>query len=677
WKPLVDGLKCVVDAVDKIATAILRQKGLDEDVQRLMQCLEQTFTDLRTIEDLEVRCHDDQQASIMSRTLQQSYECGLFIQEYARDTSFWKRLVKNAITNERKTLSDRYISTLDDLKKAFISRTIVTTKVVVIQVADEVKGLSERFDAFGMYHTCYYASTMSLIILDARDLLREVPYAEGVWYDSNERPGCLQGTRARFLEAITKWANDPLSPSMLVLFGQAGMGKSTIAREIAQRFDAMTLGRNPRRSSRLEPYLLVTTLARNLASSHPSFRRSLVEVLRKLDPQVLHTRNCTTLFTHLLLNPLKNLHHLGPIVVVIDALDECGNELDCKALSSVLILAAVQLPSNFRFMVTARPETIFEEAFKEKPNISTLRMDDDRLADTSSDIQRYVRESLPPFVSPALGFSDAQCNQLAHAAGNLFQWAAVACVFITKPPHGLTSNDCFRQLLNNEHQNHVQKSLDELYDVVLHNIFPQFDNTLIAKRFRLVMGQLLASCEPLSRKAMAARIHAFELQEGSKDVVEESVDAILIHMGPLLGNVHVDNRPISLLHASFIDFLTQSKRSGIFTIDLHDVHRQLAHACLRLMHRDLVFNIAHLETSFKRNRDVLDLDTRVRHFISSHLLYACQYWDDHLENTHFDPELFSLVRKLLEDKFLSWLEVLSLTRKISLAIPAFASLKIW
>jgi hypothetical protein len=47
------------------------------------------------------------------------------------------------------------------------------------------------------------------------------------------------GTRVAFLDFIIDWVNNPASERGLVLFGQAGMGKSLIAHEIARLFDEM------------------------------------------------------------------------------------------------------------------------------------------------------------------------------------------------------------------------------------------------------------------------------------------------------------------------------------------------------------------------------------------------------------------------------------------------------
>ncbi len=137
------------------------------------------------------------------------------------------------------------------------------------------------------------------------------------------------------------------------------------------------------------------------------------------------------------------------------------------------------------------------------------------------------------------------------------------------------------------------------------------------------------------------------------------------------------NLPIIPLHTSFRDFVTNKDKSGDFYVDVRDAHHQLAHYCLDLLLNGLKFDICDLETSYLANNDVEDLDTRVDQHIPPALLYACRFWDDHLKHTDFKTDLLEKVEKLVKEKFLFWLEALSLTRNIGLASFAFATLNMW
>jgi len=92
---------------------------------------------------------------------------------------------------------------------------------------------------------------------------------------------------------------------------------------------------------------------------------------------------------------------------------------------------------------------------------------------------------------------------------------------------------------------------------------------------------------------------------------------------------------------------------------------------------DLKFNICSLESSYLANSDVQDLKSRIAKHILAVLLYACQYWDDHLVHLGFETDLFDKLQAFFEKKFLFWLEVLSLTSNMRLALPALLSLNLW
>jgi len=196
-----------------------------------------------------------------------------------------------------------------------------------------------------------------VIELDAK--IREIPYGTGSRFTPDK--GCLTGTRTAFLDFIVNWVNNPASERSLVLFGQAGTGKSSIAHEIARRFDKVHRLTSSfiflrKEQSKREAYHLFTTLARDLSDRYPSFKSALGKVIKDNSSLRAGTRDYGTLFESLILEPLKDLHIVGPILVVIDALDESGDVTGESGLHTFLPKALSKLPSNFRVLITSRPE---------------------------------------------------------------------------------------------------------------------------------------------------------------------------------------------------------------------------------------------------------------------------------------------------------------------------------
>jgi NACHT domain len=496
-------------------------------------------------------------------------------------------------------------------------------------------------------------------------IIRGLPYAGG-WPFADKR--CLEGTRRDFLDYISKWVKNPKSERTLVILGQAGTGKSSIAHEVARRFKKACLGSyfafRRGEESKGKAYQLFTTLARDLSDHNPSFKLALGKALKE-NSSLCHTRDYPTLFECLLLEPLKNLNFDDPVLIVVDALDESGDLINKKGLHTFLARHLSELPSNFRILITSRPENGIEPAFTNALSVHTLSINDAELAKTEQDIGVYLRSELPPDVFEVHGV------ELKQAAEGVFQWAAVACGFINSPASlGLSEIQCVERLLGHARGQTGQGLLDKLYEEILKEYLSSREAQDV---FRSVMGQLLAAVQPLSIDSLITLRHY-----GSETDDSGLVLRILSYLGSLLSNVTSSARtqPIVPLHTSFYDFLT-NKESGVFHVDLDDAHHQLAHSCLGLMLDKLKFNICELESSYLANSDVPDVESRICKHIPPALSYSCIFWDKHLEHLAFEHDLFTKLQFLFEDKFLFWLEVLSVKKSVGIASPALSSLVLW
>jgi hypothetical protein len=516
--------------------------------------------------------------------------------------------------------------------------------------------------------------TDPIVVLELDAKIREIPYGVNSRFSPDK--GCLMGTRVAFLDFIINWVNNPASERGLVLFGQAGTGKSSIAHETARLLDKMHRLTSSfiflrREQSERKAYHLFTTLARDLADRYLSFKIALGKVVKDNTALRVGTRDYHTLFESLILEPLKDLHIVGPILVVIDALDESGDTTGRIGLHAFLAENLKRLPSNFRVLITSRPEYAIVSALARAPSVKIKYMTE-LAAETDKDILTFLREKLP---SDQFG---GYVEALAVKAEGLFQWAAVASQVVLDPPERFDYSEetCIKHLLEPSTNRHGQDLLDELYKEVLEGYFKDQEARDL---FRSVVGQLITSIEPLTiRSLIPLRQHASYNKRS-----DAAVTGLLHRLGSLLSiNVSSsdNNLPIIPLHTSFRDFLTNKDKSGNFYVGVRDAHRELAHSCLNLLLDPLdglKFNICKLETSYLANDDVEDLNIRVEQNIPPALLYACRYWDDHLKHTDFKMDLFRKVETLLKEKFLFWLEALSLTRIIGLAPSAFATLNMW
>ena len=384
------------------------------------------------------------------------------------------------------------------------------------------------------------------------------------------------------------------------------------------------------------------------------------------------TQDHETLFQSLILEPFKDLHIVGPILVVIDALDESGNATGRTGLHTFLATNLSRLPANFRVFITSRPEDGIERALVGAPSVRVMHMTDSELAATThDDILVFLRKRLPS--DEFRNYGDA----LAIKAEGLFQWTEVASQFILDPPgrFGYSKKKCLNHLLKAGTSRNGQDPLDELYKEVLEGYFSDREARLL---FRSVVGQLITSIEPLSVRSLTT-LRRHTDSDDAYDVDDDAVVMLLHRLGSLLSNVNSpdDSLPVIPHHTSFRDFLTNREKSGDFWVDARDVHRQMAHSCLDLLLNGLKFNICHLETSYLANKAVTDLKSRVDKHIPSALLYACRFWDNHLEHIEFETGLLGKLQSFFEKKLLFWLEVLSLTNHVGLASAACSALNTW
>ncbi|KAH9051374.1 hypothetical protein EDB83DRAFT_1307890 [Lactarius deliciosus] len=323
--------KMAYNLISAIPQALLEQYQRDENVLALLEAMRDAFDFTNHEDTLKSIKPDSKQATILTLMLQDICNCGDFIQSYAKDLEFWKRTLKNVGGGVSKEIED--LSTaLAEHRRAFFDEAIIATEITAFQILDDVGIIKAKVDWIST-HLEWVSSQVSDDRVDAK--ISEIPYGTGSRFTPSK--GCLPGTRTAFLDFIVKWVDGTASERSLVLFGQAGTGKSSIAHEIARRFDKMhrlTSSFIFLRKEQHKPHHLITTLARDLADRYPSFKRALGAIIK--DDTSLRvgpgTRDYDTLFESLILEPLKGLHIVGPVLVVIDALDESGDtaaELPC------------------------------------------------------------------------------------------------------------------------------------------------------------------------------------------------------------------------------------------------------------------------------------------------------------------------------------------------------------
>jgi hypothetical protein len=478
--------------------------------------------------------------------------------------------------------------------------------------------------------------------------------------DASLRLQCLRGTRQDILNDITGWLDTPSAKgNILWLHGLAGAGKSTISTTISEYFRSLRhLGaflffdrNNPAASS---PGGVIRTIAYRLAMSNPHIGTAICGIIT--DDMTLGTAPIRTQFQRLLLDPMAAVqdHLLGPIIIVLDALDECGDAESRESLISLLINEVPKLPPVFRFFITSRPEYDIAVHFGGHPSITEMQLDittDATKRDISvylherlQDIRRLKRNLEPDWPGPYL------IEALTDHSGGLFIWASTACKFIQRDPKAR-----LKVLLTSG----VANNLDELYTIALRNSI-DWSNGSSANDAHRVLGAVVLSRMLISDKTIDKLLG---FKDGkSAEVLEDLRCVIQWSHGQLT----------RILHASFSDYLTDPNRSGhqFWSVDSRTQSRSLALGCLRILNSELHFNICGLDDSHILNVEVPDLSDRIETYIPAELKYASSFWAHHLNNTGFESEILAELKDLINIRFLYWLEVLSLLNQVPTAIES-------
>jgi hypothetical protein len=474
---------------------------------------------------------------------------------------------------------------------------------------------------------------------------------------------CLVGTRVATLDLISAWINAVDKPRVLFIHGGAGTGKSAIAHAIGQRFhDLGRLGsffcfdRNFQHDR--HPESVFSTISRDLADWDAGFRRELAKVLEE-QRSLAHTADMITQWNRLIIEPMGRLHFVGPVVVVIDALDESGptRSQPRLLLLSFLTQRVANLPSNVRIIVTTRLEQDVLAAIHDSPHVDHLDLESFR-EEASRDIDQYVRSRCSEADYRTETLTDYDYLLLVQKSEGLFQWAFTACEVMLGPGSaGLTLKESFEDFIESLGHDGLHP-LDDLYSGILSRLFT--NKKIVLDRFRSVMAQIMSACEPLSINALHdIRHHA----QGDTYILDE-VSLIVQNMGALISGITHRDTPINPLHTSFRDFIMDKRRSGKWHVELAVGQSIMVLGCTRIMNASLRFNMCSLETSSLRNCDITSLPSRISDVISEALSHSCRFWQTYMQPL---PEAWNLradirleISYFLKNKLLYWLEVLSL-----------------
>ena len=375
-------------------------------------------------------------------------------------------------------------------------------------------------------------------------------------------------TREWVFDRVQNWLDDTNSQNrVMVISGNAGMGKSVIASVICKRMQG---------ASRLsgshfcqynnvryrKPQLMIQSLACHLSHALPKYREALVKQLtRNQGADDLNSMNVEELFALLFKEPLGLVSDPGRnMLMVIDGLDESEYQ-GRNELLDVIANQFCKLPSWIRFLVTTRPATNIAEKLKHlKP--FELQSNDER---NLEDIRTYLERKVGYLFKPE--DKDELVEKLVLKCEGLMLYAHFLVLFLTENKSVLSQEEL---------DDNLPLGISEVY----HSYFKRLENELMREldmkeeTFLNLLAAITASREPLP----IAFVSRILVPRTNSTLAKRKVRRALGSVSALLP---IRDDCLHAIHKSVKDWLTDTSCYGEheFTMDENDGHRILADLC--------------------------------------------------------------------------------------------------
>ena len=475
------------------------------------------------------------------------------------------------------------------------------------------------------------------------------------------RKCCLPTTRLDVIKSISDWITDESTErkNVLWLYGLAGSGKSTLSTTIAWMMrDLHRLGGFfffdhdiPERNSAT----LVRTLAYQLALLDTRIGDAISQIVEK-NPRIAEMPldfQITNLLSAKAMEPV--VWSEGPIVLVVDALDESGSHEHRKDLLKALSNNFHNLPSFVRFIVVSRHESDIERTFGSHSAVHPYPLDIDS-ATNHGDILEFVRQRLDQIrTENDLGSNwpgDDNIGALAKGAGGLFVWASTACLYID----GYNPDGRLKELITQHSVINFSKpfaQLDDLYKTGLQSA-GLWDDPSFRSDCRDILGVVLCARIPLSYAVIDSLLELSQNRPCRRSILRL---ACVFRTGETEG--------IRILHPSFHDYLSERCSIEPWSIDLELHNKMLTLHCIKLLDTELKENILGLTLPHPVENQTLP----------EALSYACRFWVDHicLISCGID-DIADLVYNFLCRHLPHWMEALAILNCHDLTIRSLQNL---
>ncbi|KAJ7150991.1 hypothetical protein C8R43DRAFT_829652, partial [Mycena crocata] len=579
------------------------------------------------------------------KMVQQIYECALFIREYG-GKGYLRRTLRDVSSSSSDQNIAAFTTSFQDLRQQFQSGSTLGTWKLVREI---YKGAVELGSVVGAINAVEQARLL--------DHLPGANIPQVRWDLGNI---CLPDTRQELIEEIVGWVNNPEATPLFWLHGVAGSGKSTVSNTVAKIFDDLDRLAGSFRFSRdinqrNEPTYIFGNLAYQLARFSSQLKSRLLSAIDRHGP--MGSSPLRNQFRTYIVEVLNGVEFAGPIVVVIDALDESGSEQVRGNLLDALASEVAHLPKSVRILIISRDEADIRAQLKW---ISTSKAMN-QLEDTPRDIMAFINHRM---------------SQIRKRSERLVgtNWPDVeARTKLVEQSHDMDPEARLNAVISSSQMalEGAESSLNDLYLRILHDVCAGRDIP-----FQEIVGSIIAAQTPLSTQALDNLLHL-----GSQSIDDKnhlgSAESVVGLLGSIFQRGTGAGGPVRVLHPSLLDFFSNPRRctDTRFFLQPSCQHRSMFLRCVAVMQALLERDICKIDDPTKLNSEVPDLPQRLSKCIPEHLQYSCRFWASHLVQVdEIDDQLQESTSRFLFTHLLHWIEVMTLLDQFEATFAALENI---
>ncbi|KAL0571140.1 hypothetical protein V5O48_010820 [Marasmius crinis-equi] len=438
------------------------------------------------------------------------------------------------------------------------------------------------------------------------------------------RDACLEGTRGGFIEELGEWVKGHRGNGhVLWVKAGAGVGKTAVAQTLCEKYcrtensagllaAAHFFSRND--TSRNTMNRFIATIAYQLARLHLYLADAIDAAIRS-DPGIMGA-DWEDQFQRLICEPCKQidpeLWKTLPTLVIIDGLDECMDidepqtmsqrrnvwkrDGQSRLLSMIRKSLTATPPLPLRFLIFSRPEHTISNLLHTDsfPNLKETDMRELR-AEADDDIYLYLCQEFARLVKvrrdAGLDVSwpgEKAIQQLTRMSDGHFIYVVTAVKYVMDEDPSSTPQERLDIILCPKPSKYPDlHPIDTLYHHILQP-FVDIREQLLLPLLRLIITPPaeypLASKylrNPKGTEYRSRRILAELLSQPNC----QHISIILSRLRSVLYIPYNEcSEAVSVLHASFSDFLRDQRRSHDFHVELMDNEHYLKKSCQSSLH---------------------------------------------------------------------------------------------